>query len=60
MIGVPTIVALGASVFVLFTFFKGLLIGGFDSMQLSTPFGILVSTGAIALYHLRIYRLENS
>jgi hypothetical protein len=60
MIGVPTIVALGASVFVLFTLFKGLLIGGFDSMQLSTPLGILVSTGAVALYHFRIYRLENS
>lgn len=60
LIGVPTIIALGASVFVLFTFFKALLIGGLDTIQLSTPLGILISTGAVALYHLRIYRLENS
>jgi hypothetical protein len=60
LIGVPAIIALGASVFVLFTFFKALLIGGLDTIQLSTPLGILISTGAVALYHLRIYRLENS
>jgi hypothetical protein len=60
LIGLPTIIALGASVFVLFTFFKGLLIGGLDTIQLSTPLGILISTGVVALYHLRSYRIENS
>ena len=60
LIGIPTIIALGASVFVVFNLFKALLIGGIDRIQLSTPLGILISTGAVALYHLRIYRLENS
>ena len=58
MIGVPTIVAIGASVFVVFTFFKALLIGGLDRIQLSTPLGILISTALVALYHLRIQRKE--
>ena len=58
MIGLPTIVAIGASVFVFFTFFKALLIGGIDRIQLSTPLGVLISTALVALYHLRIQRRE--
>ena len=58
MVGVPTIVAIGAAVFVVFTFFKALLIGGLDRIQLSTPLGILMSTALVALYHLRVQRSE--
>ena len=58
LIGIPTIIALGASVFVVFNFFKALLIGGLDRIQLSTPLGILISTTVVALYHLRVQRKE--
>ena len=58
-IGVPTIIALAASVFVVFNFFKALLIGGLDTIELSTPLGILISTGLVALYHLRVQRKES-
>ena len=57
-IGVPTIVALGSSVWVAYAFFKALLIGGLDKVELSTPLGVLVSTGLVALYHLRINQRE--
>ena len=59
LIGVPTIIALAASVFVVFNFFKALLIGGLDTIELSTPLGILISTGLVALYHLRVQRKES-
>ena len=58
LIGVPTIVALGSSVWVAYAFFKALLIGGLDKVELSTPLGVLVSTGLVALYHLRINQRE--
>jgi len=59
LIGVPTIITLAASVFVVFNFFKALLIGGLDTIELSTPLGILISTGLVALYHLRVQRKES-
>ena len=49
MIGLPTIVAIGASVFVVFTFFKALLIGGIDRIQLSTPLVVLISTALVEI-----------
>ena len=58
LIGVPTIIALGASVFVVFNFFKALLIGGLDRIQLSTPLGVLISMAVVALYHSRVQRKE--
>lgn len=60
LIGIPTLIALGSSVWVAYAFFKALLIGGLDSIELSTPLGILVSTGAIALYHLRVIQSERN
>ena len=60
LIGVPTIIALGASVFVVFNFFKALLIGGLDRIQLSTPLGVLISMAVVALYHSRVQRKEFS
>jgi hypothetical protein len=58
LIGIPTLVALGSSVWVVFAFFKALLIGGLDQVQLSTPLGILISTGLVALFHLRVLQKE--
>lgn len=60
LIGVPTLIALGSSVWVAYAFFKGLLIGELSNVELSTPVGILVSTGLVALYHLRINQREQS
>ena len=58
LIGIPTLVALGSSVWVVYAFFKALLIGGLDQVQLSTPLGILISTGLVALFHLRVLQKE--
>ncbi len=58
LVGIPTLVALGSSVWVVFAFFKALLIGGLDQVQLSTPLGILISTGLVALFHLRVLQKE--
>jgi hypothetical protein len=58
MIWIPTISAIVAAVSLSYILFKGLLVGGFEWIDIKAPFGALASAALIAIFQYRVYKSE--
>lgn len=60
MIAAPTIAAFASAVGLSYILFKGLLVGGFEWIDIKAAFGALVSAGLVALYQYRVFKSEQN
>ena len=58
MMAIPTIAGFISAVIMSYQLFKGLLVGGFNWIDIKEAAGAFVSAGLVALYQYRIYRGE--
>jgi len=58
MLAAPTIGGFVSAVILSYQLFKGLLVGGFNWIDIKAPGGALISASLVALYQYRIYRSE--
>jgi hypothetical protein len=58
MMAVPTIAGFISAVILSYQLFKGILVGGFNWIDIKEAAGALVSAGLIAIYQYRVYRSE--
>lgn len=58
MLAVPTIAGFASAVVMSYQLFKGLLVGGFNWIDIKASTGALISAALIAFYQYRVYRSE--
>ncbi|MFM8922119.1 MAG: DUF5671 domain-containing protein, partial [Candidatus Nanopelagicaceae bacterium] len=60
MMAIPTIAGFISAVIMSYQLFKGLLVGGFNWIDIKEAAGAFFSAGLVALYQYRIYRSERT
>ena len=60
MMAIPTIAGFTSAVIMSYQLFKGLLVGGFNWIDIKEAAGAFASAGLIALYQYRVFRSERS
>lgn len=58
MLAAPTIAGFISAVIMSYQLFKGVLVGGFNWIDIKAPAGALISASLVALYQYRVYRSE--
>lgn len=60
MIGAPVIATFASAVGLSYIFFKGLIVGGFEWIDIKATFGAFVSAGLVAIYQYRVLKSEQA
>lgn len=58
MLAAPTIAAFVSAVVMSYQLFKGILVGGFNWIDIKAPAGALISASLVTFYQYRVYRSE--